>query len=172
MTAGGITKPADLDELESHLHEDFDQLLESGMIDSEAFVIATQRIGQPALIRSEFNKVEHQQNHHSREFILFVGAAVLALATSEKSNVAARFVLDIVLVSYVQFALIRSGILNRSKLARIRPYALVANFIVAALLAGPGIIIQVLMALILQLLFEIDVRNTRLQERPRDAAGE
>lgn len=164
MVAGGITKSADLDELENHLHEDFDKLIESGLTESKAFAIATQKIGQPGFLRTEFKKIEPQRKYPNREFILFVSAAVLALATAGKSDVATRFILGILVISYIKSALIKYGILNHTKLVRIRPYALVANFIVSALLAGPSIMIQALMFLVLQLLFESDVRHTRIQD--------
>ena len=172
LTSGGITEASYLDELESHLRDDIDNLIKTGLADSEAFVIATYRIGEPALIRNEFKKVPSQRRYRAYELILFVSLVLLAVSTTDKPGVAARFVLGIGLFSFVQFTFIRSGVLNHMKLARIRPYALLANVIFAVLFTSPQIVIQAVSALVLQLLFEIDVWYARLQERQIEAARE
>ena len=46
-----------LDELESHLREEFTRLIESGTNESDAFQIAVSRLGPPAALGDEFEKV-------------------------------------------------------------------------------------------------------------------
>ncbi|HUR44453.1 MAG TPA: permease prefix domain 1-containing protein [Candidatus Saccharimonadales bacterium] len=58
MNAGGLKTAEVLDELESHLRDDVEAQLRSGRAEAEAFQLATQRMGQPGLLGSEFNKVE------------------------------------------------------------------------------------------------------------------
>lgn len=48
-------------------------------------------------------------------------------------------------------------LLNRTKLVRLRPWVLVGNLILGALLTGPQILSQVIMAAVLQSLFEVSV---------------
>jgi hypothetical protein len=56
MAAGGIETTEVLDELESHLRDDVEQQVRSGMSTQQAFEAAVQRIGQANAIRSEFAK--------------------------------------------------------------------------------------------------------------------
>jgi hypothetical protein len=58
MLAAGIKPPAPLDELESHLREDIGSLNSAGMPLAEAFQLAVSRIGGPASLRTEFNKLK------------------------------------------------------------------------------------------------------------------
>jgi len=57
MAAGGIKTPDVLDELESHLREDVDQQVRSGLSQQQAFEDAVQRIGQRQALKREFCKV-------------------------------------------------------------------------------------------------------------------
>ncbi len=57
MLAAGIKSPVPLEELESHLREDVEQQIESGSNVRQAFESAVQRIGQAAVLKSEFGKV-------------------------------------------------------------------------------------------------------------------
>ncbi len=56
MLTAGIQTPVPLEELEAHLREDVEQQLRSGLGAQQAFEISTARIGEPALIRTEFKK--------------------------------------------------------------------------------------------------------------------
>lgn len=57
MAAGGITTPAVLDELESHLREGLRARLAAGDSEQQAFESAVAGIGNPKAVRSEFNKI-------------------------------------------------------------------------------------------------------------------
>src|SRR5688572_6583757 len=57
MIAGGIESSQVLDELESHLRDDVEQQLSKGATAQRAFEVAAQRIGQPAALEPEFEKV-------------------------------------------------------------------------------------------------------------------
>ena len=56
MAAGGMTSPALLDELESHLREDVERQSRSGVAPRESFDAAVARIGQAAALKREFAK--------------------------------------------------------------------------------------------------------------------
>jgi hypothetical protein len=58
MRAAGVTSPVPLDELESHLREDVEKQMESGLGEQEAFDRAIQNIGKPRIVHTEFAKVE------------------------------------------------------------------------------------------------------------------
>lgn len=56
MLAAGIKTPVPLEELESHLREDVESQMRSGLDAKQAFEISVARIGEPARIRTEFKK--------------------------------------------------------------------------------------------------------------------
>src|SRR5579863_3820289 len=70
MLAGGI-KPLALEELESHLREEFEQQVKSGISGPRAFEISIMQIGQTQTIKNEFNKIE--RNHMKRSVIILLG---------------------------------------------------------------------------------------------------
>jgi hypothetical protein len=57
MLAAGIQSPVPLEELESHLREEWERQIKCGLAESAAFAIAVQRIGQPGVLKNEFKKV-------------------------------------------------------------------------------------------------------------------
>ena len=57
MLAAGIKSPAPLDELELHLREEIEKQMKSGLAEVQAFVFATQQIGEAGLLKNEFQKV-------------------------------------------------------------------------------------------------------------------
>lgn len=57
MLAAGFKNPEALDELESHLREDFEHQIISGLRDQQAFEMAVQQIGQGKALLREFNKM-------------------------------------------------------------------------------------------------------------------
>jgi hypothetical protein len=57
MLAAGIKTPVPLEELESHLREDFEQRARSSSSAQQAFDGAVQRIGQTSTLIAEFGKV-------------------------------------------------------------------------------------------------------------------
>lgn len=58
MRAAGIETPVPLEELESHLREDFEDQVCAGAIPERAFEIAASQLGAPEAIQQEFGKVE------------------------------------------------------------------------------------------------------------------
>lgn len=58
MLAAGIKAPAPLEELESHLREEIERQIKSGINERNAFEIAAQRIGEAAGIKAEFGKID------------------------------------------------------------------------------------------------------------------
>jgi hypothetical protein len=57
MLAAGIKTPAPMEELESHLRDDVEERMNSGLSAEEAFELAAQQIGTGAVLRLEFDKV-------------------------------------------------------------------------------------------------------------------
>src|ERR1700722_18895246 len=57
MLAAGIKTPAPLDELESHLREEFERQTKAGLPDQEAFDSAVQKIGRARALKQEFKKI-------------------------------------------------------------------------------------------------------------------
>jgi hypothetical protein len=58
MLAAGVKAPVLLEELESHLREEFERQMESGLSVKQSFETAVNQIGQAHELRSEFKKVE------------------------------------------------------------------------------------------------------------------
>ncbi len=58
MLAAGIKTPVPLNELESHLRDDMDEQVKSGLDKQQAFEEAVQRIGQAGALRNEFTKID------------------------------------------------------------------------------------------------------------------
>lgn len=71
MLAAGIQSPAPLEELESHLREDMEQQMKSGLNEQMAFEIAVLRIGQPKVLKNEFKKSE--RTFMKRTLIILIG---------------------------------------------------------------------------------------------------
>jgi uncharacterized membrane protein YidH (DUF202 family) len=58
MLAAGIKTPVPLEELESHLRDEIEPQMKSGLNEQKAFEISVQRIGQPKVLKREFKKSE------------------------------------------------------------------------------------------------------------------
>jgi hypothetical protein len=56
MAAGGLKSPEVVNELESHLRDDVEQQIRSGIGEEQAFEAAVQRIGQANALKREFKK--------------------------------------------------------------------------------------------------------------------
>src|SRR6185436_19159164 len=57
MLSAGVKNPDIVDELESHLREDWARRVQSGESEEQAFVGAVQGVGQPSLLKHEFAKL-------------------------------------------------------------------------------------------------------------------
>src|SRR5713101_4834439 len=75
MLAAGIKTPVPLNELESHLRDDVEQQMRSGLGAQQAFEAAVQGIGQAAVLECEFDKVGGTKQAQER-----VKYAILTLA--------------------------------------------------------------------------------------------
>ena len=73
MLAAGIKTPVLLDELESHLREDVERQMQSGIKAPEAFEAALQRIGQAKALQLEFAKTGGSREAWQRQLIGFAG---------------------------------------------------------------------------------------------------
>ena len=62
MQAAGIKTPVPLEELESHLREEIEQQVKSGLDGRRAFEIAAQQIGPPGALKKEFKKAHAMTN--------------------------------------------------------------------------------------------------------------
>ena len=69
MAADGIKTPVLLDELESHLRDDAERQICSGLGVQEAFETAVRRIGQAAVLKTEFAKIEAMKDERKRRFM-------------------------------------------------------------------------------------------------------
>ena len=56
MLAAGIKTPVPLEELESHLREDVEHQIQSGLNAAQAFAISVRRLGHAGKLQSEFKK--------------------------------------------------------------------------------------------------------------------
>ena len=79
ITAPGVS-PERVDELENHLRENVDQLVQSGMTEAEAFQRTVEQLGSAPLIGSEFQKLDQETWLPIRLVTWLGAAAALALA--------------------------------------------------------------------------------------------
>lgn len=66
---------ATVEELKDHLYCEIDQLIEDGLSEKQAFVIATQRMGNPAELRKEYTK-----NRFTKETFCYIAAGIMAVS--------------------------------------------------------------------------------------------
>lgn len=71
MLAAGIKTPVPLEELESHLRDEIERQMKSGLSGQTAFEISTRQIGQPKTINLEFKKSE--RTFMKRTLIILLG---------------------------------------------------------------------------------------------------
>ena len=83
MNAAGLRDPDPLNELESHLREDVEQRMRSGVSEETAFGVALQQIGQAAVLREEFKKAGHvvgsAAGRPPRRYVMALTAFAIAL---------------------------------------------------------------------------------------------
>jgi hypothetical protein len=78
MAASGIKSPELLDELESHLREDVEQRVKSGLREQEAFATAARQIGRADVLKNEFNKARETNERSNMKRVLLIGAGASA----------------------------------------------------------------------------------------------
>jgi len=69
-------KTSDLDELESHLRDEIDQLKLNGLSEQEAFMVGTHRLGDTEILADEFAKVN--ESLWLRKKLFFAGCVLFA----------------------------------------------------------------------------------------------
>jgi len=79
MIAAGIKTPVPLEELESHLREDFEAQIRAGAVPERAFEIVTSQLGSPAALWQEFRKVGSAMPAWARKMNYTVCAVVSIL---------------------------------------------------------------------------------------------
>ena len=72
MLAAGIKTPVPLEELESHLHDEIERQMKSGLSTQAAFEISIRQIGQPKELNGEFKNSE--RTFMKRPLIILVGS--------------------------------------------------------------------------------------------------
>src|ERR1041384_7715044 len=74
MLAAGIKTPVPLDELESHLRDEVEQQMRSGLSAPQAFGIAVQRLGQARALKVEFKKVGLTERKQMKRIVAILAA--------------------------------------------------------------------------------------------------
>ena len=84
---------SDIDELEGHLREDVGILKGSKLSDEEAFLVATYRLGDTALLSDEYAKINRGKRFRQNVFWMITGILTYMLATHFDSAVSKECVL-------------------------------------------------------------------------------
>jgi sec-independent protein translocase protein TatC len=111
-------------------------------------------------------------------FSLWMGVKVPEWRAETYFSFVTKFMLGMGLgfeLPVVLLALVKIGVLDYQKLSAMRRYMLIINLVLGALLTTPEVFTQVVMALVLQVLYEISVWIAwywERQEKKREAAGE
>jgi len=89
LANGGIDSPQVVDELESHLRDDIEQHMRSGVSEAQAFANAIRDVGQPSLLKTEFAKTGPWQElptrfHHA--LLTLAGIPTLATHMNESNT--------------------------------------------------------------------------------------
>jgi len=85
LAAGGIKAHEVLNELESHLCDDVEQEVRSGMSVEQAFEAATQRMGQATVLRAEFEKADQAKRVRVRKNLLGVFVVTMGVFITSAS---------------------------------------------------------------------------------------
>ena len=89
LANSGIDSPQVVDELESHLRDDIEQHMRSGVSEAQAFANAIRDVGQPSLLKTEFAKTGPWQElptrfHHA--LLTLAGIPTLATHMNESNT--------------------------------------------------------------------------------------
>jgi hypothetical protein len=80
MLAAGIKTPVPLVELESHLREEIERQMKSGLNEQKALEISIRQIGQPKMLKKEFNISERKVM--KRTLIVLIGTFGVLFGTA------------------------------------------------------------------------------------------
>src|SRR3984957_6322651 len=89
MLAAGIKTPVPLEELESHLREEIEEQIQSGMSQEQAFETAVKHIGHASELKGEFKKTCGTK-YIPRWYLLWMGS--IGLVITVVLNLLGRFV--------------------------------------------------------------------------------
>ena len=85
MAAGGLKAPDVLNELESHLRDEVDEQVRSGMSVQQAFEAATHSIGQATVLRTEFEKADQAKRVRVRKNLLRIFGVTMGVFITSAS---------------------------------------------------------------------------------------
>ena len=94
MLAAGIKRPVPLEELEIHLREEIGQRMKSGLNEQKAVEISIRQIGQPKVLKNEFEKIKRTFMERilmvmGGIFIVLVGGGFVLQAIAEYPDLSA-----------------------------------------------------------------------------------
>ena len=81
MLAAGIKTPVPLEELESHLREEIERQMKSGLNEQKAFPMAVERMGGGDLLKKEFKKVGGLTKAQRRKAVGYFYSGILGFYT-------------------------------------------------------------------------------------------
>ena len=88
MLAAGIKTPMPLAELDSHLREEIERQMKSGLSEESAFEISVQQIGQPKTLKTEFKIAEGTSMKKIGIFAVLIGAVIILRILTEHPDAA------------------------------------------------------------------------------------
>lgn len=94
MLAAGIKTPVPLEELESHLREEVERKVKSGLSAQQAFAVAARQMGKADLLNNEFKKETIEERDWKLNQIIVAGCmglvtSVIAVALSKNGGITA-----------------------------------------------------------------------------------
>ncbi len=95
MLAAGIKAPCVVDELESHLREEVDYQMQSGLSEEKSFQAAVERIGKPNSLSCEFGKVGGKKWAFLRALKGILVASLVPFPSSKTLTASARLTLEL-----------------------------------------------------------------------------
>lgn len=95
MLSAGVRNPDVLDELESHLREDWARRVDSGESQQQAFESAVHDVGQPGVLKREFAKIGGKKCAWLSKLKDFVSAAFAPVPALGKFTPGARLTLEL-----------------------------------------------------------------------------
>ncbi len=88
MLAAGIQSPVPLEELETHLRDEIERQMKSGLNEQAAFETSTGRIGQPEILKTEFKKNEGTSMKKLGIIAVSIGAVIILRILTEHPDAA------------------------------------------------------------------------------------
>jgi len=79
MRTAGIQTPVPLVELESHLRDEIERQMRSGLSSEQAFQVAIRQIGQAGVLKQEFKRSGGTIERKQMKQVLFISAGVIGV---------------------------------------------------------------------------------------------